>query len=459
MTLEQLTGPVGPQLKSELRGWAGLAIISMAIAGVFALLLALSRTPGVETLVSWPEGFFQKGLVIHVVFSFVVWFLAVFGGLLAIATNRLTDGRPHLGWLGKIAIVAGYISTVPLFVPALMNRGQATLNNYVPAITDPVYYAGLALLGAAIGMMVLRLLIRIPGSDKRWKEPLPFGVITAGFGFSIALICFAVAANSLAGEELSFEFNESLFWGGGHVLQFVNTALLLVALYSLGHITLKGDFGDRELTLTAFAFLGLYPIFGLIVTLKYAPVAMKYWDMLTTLQYGMAFPALLFGVPALLSVLKHRREGTTPWRDPAYKCLVLAPLVFAVGGILGLFVDGGDTRTPAHYHAIIAGINLSFMGLFYGLFLPLLGRSLDRSKAITAQIYMFAGGQLFAAIGLFWAGGYGTPRKASGAAQGLQDMGAVIGMYMNGIGALIAVIGGVMFIWMAGRALLKSSPQ
>ncbi len=69
---------------------------------------------------------------------------------------------------------------------------------------------------------------------------------------------------------------------------------------------------------------------------------------------------------------------------------------------------------------------------------------------------MFGSGQLIACIGLFLAGGYGTPRKTAGVSQGLEAVGAKIGMYMNGIGALIAVIGGIMFIWMVSKALLKA---
>jgi hypothetical protein len=33
----------------------------------------------------------------------------------------------------------------------------------------------------------------------------------------------------------------------------------------------------------------------------------------------------------------------------------------------------------------------------------------------------------------------------------------VIGMWLNGIGGLIAVIGGIMFIWTIAKALLKKA--
>jgi hypothetical protein len=142
-----------------------------------------------------------------------------------------------------------------------------------------------------------------------------------------------------------------------------------------------------------------------------------------------------------------------PWREPAFLCLALSAVLFMVGGAFGLFVDGTDTRTPAHYHGVIAAITLAFMGLFYTLFLPALNRPAIPGRAMVSQIFLFAGGQLMACIGLFLAG---APRKTAGAAQGLQDAGAMIGMAMNGIGALIAIIGGIMFIWIAAAALLRS---
>lgn len=37
--------------EAELRSWALLAVGSLAIAGLFAFLLALSRLPGIEKLV------------------------------------------------------------------------------------------------------------------------------------------------------------------------------------------------------------------------------------------------------------------------------------------------------------------------------------------------------------------------------------------------------------------------
>ena len=78
----------------------------------------------------WPLGFFHKGLVIHVVFSFVVWFLAVFGALSLLATDRLASGTLPFQTLGLGAVVGSVLALPMLFIPALLDRGQPTLNNY-----------------------------------------------------------------------------------------------------------------------------------------------------------------------------------------------------------------------------------------------------------------------------------------------------------------------------------------
>ena len=120
-----------------------------------------------------------------------------------------------------------------------------------------------------------------------------------------------------------------------------------------------------------------------------------------------------------------------------------------------MFIDGADTRTPAHYHGVIAGVMLAMMGLFLGVLLPLLGRARIPRRLARFLVVAFAGGQTVACLGLFLAGGYGAPRKVAGDAQGLEAFGAIAGMAMNGFGALIAVIGGVLFIWIAARALFS----
>jgi hypothetical protein len=432
--------------RQELWGWSAVAVGSLAIAGVFAALLAVSRIPGIESVFPWPLEFFRKGLVIHVVFSFVVWFLAVFGALLQMAARDRVDETPRFDWLGKLAVLGMATAFPLLFIPALLDRGEPTLNNYIPVIIDPLYYAGLIMMGVAMSLAVARLLLNRPALSGSLVGPM----LGAGLIFVVALVCFGLAFVDLAGQAPSHAFNEELFWGGGHVLQFLNTLLMLAGWSILATSSAGRPVPGSDVMLTAVALLVLSAAAAPVFYFVFEPFSAEQTLAFTNLQYALAIPALIVAVGSLAWI---RRP--LPWRQPAFLCLVLSMTVFGAGGVLGLFVDGADTRTPAHYHGVIAGVSLVFMGLFYDVFLPRLGRPLGRGKTIYAQIYLFAGGQLAACIGLFLAGGFGAPRKTAGDAQGLEAMGAIAGMTLNGIGALFAVVGGVLFIWLVARALLK----
>jgi heme/copper-type cytochrome/quinol oxidase subunit 1 len=104
---------------------------------------------------------------------------------------------------------------------------------------------------------------------------------------------------------------------------------------------------------------------------------------------------------------------------------------------------------------VIAGVNLALMGLFFKHYLPAMARPVAASRIMRVQVVLFGVGQLIACIGLFWAGGFGAPRKTPSGGASLVD-GAVVGMYLHGVGALIAIIGGVMFVAMLLRALVRN---
>jgi len=442
-----------PSARRELRGWCGLALISLAIAGIYALMVALSRVPLVYEALPWVERFFHKWLVIHVILSFVVWFLAVLGALFSVAAHRLTNGTPGGGLLSKVSIWFGYAAMLLLLIPGVLDRGEPTLSNYVPVIEDPIYYTGLAVLALSLGLALIRLLLCLPRRTGP-LEPVSLSALNGGALFTIALICFAIAGSHLIGEPVDTAFNENLFWGGGHLLQFVNVGLMIVVWYILGGLALGQplirpnmlNLGQGALLAAAAAapvFYALFDAFSEVQTLAF-----------TNLQYAFAVPTTLVAAFGLSTIITNRSRAVAPDQHTASLTLLLSIAVFAVGGFLGLFVDGADARTPAHYHGVIGGVNLAFMGLFYGFFLPLLGQPASTSKATNLSLWFYALGQTLHALGLFIAGGYGASRKTAGAEQGIDGVVGKVALYGMGIGAVIAVIGGIMFVWIAGRRLL-----
>lgn len=439
--------------KAELRSWALLGASSLAVAGIFALLLALSRIPGIEHVFGSALTFFPKGLVIHVIFSLVIWFLIVFGLLASFAAEDVSGGDIKFAGLGRAGLSLVAMSFPMLFLPAFEVSTQATLNNYIPVIVHPLYYVGLMFLGVGILLPVVRLLVNAFG-HRGPKTPLVTAMTAGGIVYTVALVCFVLGVRQVWGEEPSRLMHERLFWGGGHVLQFLYCLLMLSGWYILSKETLGEDIVDPEIFTLATRLIAVFALPAIIFYFAFEPFSFKQTEAFRRLQFVLSLPSLMIAVGGLTAVRHAAKTRALPWRSPAFLALTLSPLVFGVGGVMGLLITGSDTRTPAHYHGVIAAVNLACMGLMLAYCLPRLQRSIDLTRrAARLQIVLFGCGQLMASIGLYLAGGYGAPRKTPGAAGALVD-GAVAGLYLHGFGALFAVTGGVMFVLAILRALL-----
>ena len=420
-----------------LRGWALLAIASLALAGLFAILLVLSRIPGMEDAVPWPTAFFHKGLVAHVVLSFAVWYLAVFGCLVQFAGSEDTN------LLDKSGLALATLGTVLLLIPSLLDRGEPTLNNYIPVIIDPLYYSGLVLLALGILAGILCVFRNTPNGPN---------LRSAVFIYIMALVAFIIAESQLSNQPVSHDYNERLLWGGGHLLQFLNVALLLVAWSYLANII-----GANAPYRWASLWLVIAGLAGLSFYVFWTVMDERQTQAFTDLQYALGPPVIIFAagvLPILGQQLKNFR-----WQDPAMLSLWTSIVVFAAGGVLGFFVDGTDTRTPAHYHGVIAGINLAFVGLFYAVFLPKLGRAVPAGKLVTSQIILYDVGQFLFIVGMFIAGGMGAARKVMGTAIDMDQSIVVAAAGIRDFGGGLAIIGGLIFIYIVLKALLRKLPQ
>src|SRR5271166_1899987 len=234
-------------VRRELLAWAWLAVGALAVAGVFAILLALSRIPGMEKTPFWPIDFFYKGLVIHVIFSLVIWLEGVFAFLTAVATLKLAGDDVRAAPLGRIGQGAMALAFPCLFAPAFLDATQPALDNYIPLILHPAYDVGLLALALGVLAPVVRLLINLPG---RLASPPPLAVAKAlaGFIYVLALASFCIAGTLLADEGGLAWSREELFWGGGHLLQLVYAALLLTNWSILARMSL----GERAVDDRAF---------------------------------------------------------------------------------------------------------------------------------------------------------------------------------------------------------------
>ncbi len=456
--MTSVVGHLSRKGQARLYAWLGLAVASLVGAGLFAALVALGRTPGIQDLL--PAGdYFRWALVGHVNLAVVIWFLAFQGALWTLA-----DGgqRATPAWVGFGAAAAG---AATLVLPAFMGWGQPILSNYVPVLTHRAFGAGLLLFAAGIGLAAAHTVRTVLVRPRPWSLLATGGAVTAGLVL-IALLCFALAVARLPVDAPPSVAFEKLAWGGGHVLQFANTAGMVLTWLLLARLTLGADglpriLDDRRAKRLLAAYLAIAlpapffyiseapeGLFTLLMAVGLGPVT------------GTVGLILLWAVAARLRGGRGAKEGALPdaslSRDPGFSGLVFSIGLFGLGGALALGIRGSNVVIPAHYHAVIGAVTVAFMGLAYHL-LPLVGRAIWSERLARVQPSLYGFGQTLFVLGLFWAGSHGVPRKTFGAAQGLHDPSQIAGMGLMGLGGLVAILGGIAFIVNMAGALLGPS--
>ena len=435
------------------RGWLWLSMLALVGSGLFSILLVVSRTPGLNGLLPVAD-FFRVALVVHVDLSVLVWFVAI-GALL-----WSLDSAPRaLAW-GRAALALAGVGALLMTVAPFAGHVEAPIMaNYIPVLDGPVFLAGLVVFGIGAALLVLRSLWLAPRVGLRidGAAALRFGLNASVVATAVALFAFAwsfaVLPASLDGKA-SYEI---AFWGGGHALQFTWTLLMLVAWLWLASASGAPVQLSPRIALLMFA-LALASVF---VT----PYAYLAHDVATVEHRNLHTAAMRFGggvailpvaLAVLLSLLPLRAIEAS--RRPLRAALVSSMLLFAAGGLIGLLIGGNNVKIPAHYHGCIVGVTLALMGLVYHL-LPRLGYGTPQGRLAVAQPCLYGAGQLLHIAGLVWSGGYGVQRKVAGSEQVLRSSAEVAGMGLMGLGGLLAIAGGLLFVVVVVRALRQPGLQ
>ena len=427
-------------------GWLWLCVLALLGAGVFSLLLVVSRTPVISEMIPW-IGFFHSALVVHVDLSVLVWSLA-FGGILW-SLNQ----RPGQSWLAWTALLLASLGALVIIVSPFVHDAQPLMSNYIPVLQHPLFFTGLLLFGLGFALLVLNSMIFMApvGPWMSARGALRFGLNTAAISAAVALLCFGWSYAQMPDYLLGQSFFELLFWGGGHVLQFTYTLLMLVCWLWLAHAA------GLHLPLTprvvlVILFVGVACVFvSPLIYLAYPITTLEHVELFTWLmRWGGSLATLPLALAVIAALLRY--GGHTPEEALARSALQCSVFLFGIGGLIGFLISGSNVTIPAHYHGSIVGVTLAMMGVCY-LLLPRLGYPLRETKMAIWQPVVYAGGQLLHVAGLVWSGGYGVQRKVAGAQQGLDSIERVLGMGLMGLGGLISSIGGLLFLIIVLRAL------
>ncbi len=426
------------------RRWLIVGTVALALAGLLAVVLVVARTPQFKEL-SLFANLFGRALVIHVDLSVLVWFLAASG----MAWN-LINHKEERGWLCLPYLRASalwvFLAGTLLMAASLVMGGDVVKNNYVPVLTNIGFFLSLGLILSGILLAALEAVGRVRLQDMQGEH----GITNLGIALSlpipfIAALCFYLSVEGVAGRVEGEQFYEIVFWGGGHVLQFLYVQIMMVAWLWLAQAI--GFYLPRKLV---GALLMLGPVIALtspVAYLLYDVTSYEYLRFFTLqMRWGLGLASGVLGI-LILGFLP--RVAAAKYQHRAlYSALVASLVLYFFGGAFALFIDGPNVLIPAHYHGSIVGVTLALMGAAYLLLPRFGGVEVAGWRMAFWQPIIYGVGQLMHISGLAYSGGYEVMRKTPGE---VSD-GARAAMGFMGLGGLLAIIGGVMFVIVVIRA-------
>lgn len=419
----KLPESLGPDPRDSSLRWLYLGVCALALAGLYSIILVLLRTPILSGLLSDPS-LFRTTLVIHVNLSVFVWLLSSMAFLWCRDLDKKFDyWINYCSYLGLVGVVA--MSAAPLVADS-----NPVLNNYIPMLENWCFIAGLVLFAcASVGPAVINTCsnIILKGSIRR------MATTSSAIILLIAYICFILSYFGLQQVPYPLDLHfyyEMVFWSFGHMLQLVYTQGVMIVWIILSGIRLP------ETNLYRFIF-----ILNLLLTLPalYAHMVFPI-DSTEFIEFFTLHMKYCGGIaPTLLLAAMVYNHHSYKHNDAFVASLIL----FFFGGMLGLLISGTNVTIPAHYHGSIVGISIAFMGFCY--------KELHIvSRWSRWQPWVYAIGQTMHIVGLAWSGGYGVLRKTPA---GELSAAAKISMGFMGLGGLVAVIGGLIFVWICARRI------
>lgn len=427
-------------------GWIVLGIASLLIAGLLAILLVLSRTPKIQDVFPFID-FFKVALVVHVDLSVTIWFLAFAGVLWTL------NGSESFMGLGYAALCVSAAGTIIISLSPFLGASHPLMNNYVPVLDDKIFLYGVAIFFAGFTLLLLRSLLCIPlsGAAKSDDGAQRYGLFVGAVIGLLAMITLLWTYLSIPDKDIpALRYYELLFWGGGHLLQMLDTTIMLTAWVWLARAAGLALNLSPKTAVTLFSILLLPSLYAPIILLTHGTGSAGYIHQFTELmEWGIGAPVIVIALLIMAALLKTKIEANMKHLRAA---LVNSLVLFGAGGAIGYMINGINVTIPAHYHGVIVGVTLAFMGMTYYL-LPRFGFGEPAVRAAKIQIYVYGVGQLIHIAGLAWGGGYGIQRKVTGSAQGLDTFKKVASMGLMGLGGAVAILGGFLFLIVVLKAM------
>ena len=459
------------------------AVIFLAVGGLFGLLVALTRWPAVHIL---PADWFYLVLTAHGLDVLLVWIIFFEIAVLYFASAILLNSRlaaPRWAWLGFALMVIG---AVTVNVAVLQGGSSVMFTSYVPMQAAPHFYLGIILfaVGALIGCFVFFGTLVVAREERTYKGSIPlvtFGALTAAI---IAVFTIASGAIILIPtllwsvgivSHIDTLMYKTIWWAMGHSSQQINVSAHVAIWYAIAAIVLGAKPLSEKVSRMAFLMYILFLQLASAHHLLVEPGISSEWKIFNTSYalYLAVIGSMVHGmtVPGSIEAAQRRRGFTSglfewlrraPWDNPAFAGMFLSLIMFGfLGGISGVVLGTEQINiimhntlyVPGHFHAtVVAGTTLAFMAVTY-LLLPLIfRRKLILTKWAKLQPYVFGIGVAGISLFMMGAGTLGVARRHwditfAGSALSFDYPGAAfLMMGLNGIFAILAAVGGLMYI-------------
>ncbi len=462
---------------------AVIAVVFLAIGGLFGLLVALTRWPAVHFL---PADWFYLALTAHGIDVLLVWIIFFEMAVLYFASAVLLNSRIALPWLAWTGFGLMLVGAITVNVAVLQGQSTVMFTSYVPMMASQSFYLGIILfaVGALCGCVVFFGTLVVARRERTYQGSIPlvtFGALTAAI---IAVFTIASGAIILVPtwlwslgivNHIDPIVYKTIWWGMGHSSQQINVSAHVAVWYAIAAMV----FGAKPISekVSRMAFL-MYILFLQLASAHHMLVEPGFsaeWKIFNTsyAMYLAVLGSMVHGmtVPGSIEAAQRRRGYTkgffewlrkAPWGNPAFSGMFMSLVFFGfIGGISGVVMGTEQINlimhntlyVPGHFHGtVVAGTTLAFMAITYLLVPLIFRRELRMKKLAQWQPYVFGIGVAGISLFMMGAGTLGVSRRhwdmTFADAQLPFDYPAAAFMMMglNGLFAVLAAVGGVMFI-------------
>jgi cytochrome c oxidase subunit 1 len=480
----QYTGlKVDAAAQSLIKANAVAAVIFLALGGVMGLMVALTRWPAVHLL---PADWFYLVLTGHGANVLLFWIIFFEIAVLYFASAVLLNCRlptPKLAWLSFILMVVG---AGMANVAVLQGDSSVMFTSYPPMMARPQFYLALILfaVGALIAVAIFFATLVVAKNEETYQGSIPlvtFGALTAAIiaVYTLASGAVILIPTFLWSIGLISNIDPLLYkvvwWGMGHSSQQMNVSAHVSIWYLVGALVLGAKPLSEKVSRTAFLMYILFLQLASAHHLLAEPGLDASWKIVNTsyMMYLAVLGSMVHGltVPGSIEAAQ-RRNGfnkgvfewlrKSPWGNPAFSGMFLSLIFFGfIGGISGVVLGTEQLNVlmhntiyvPGHFHGtVVCGTTLAFMAATY-LVLPLIfEREIIWPSLAKWQPYLFGIGAAGISLFMMGAGTLGVARRhwdisfSDAEISFAHSAGAFLMMGLNGIFAIIAAIGGLLYV-------------